>query len=109
MSDEVALDLLWIDEVRRPELARELLTGGIQIDADDHVGAHHSRALHDVESYTSQAKDHDVGASLDFGGVDHRTDASGHAAADVTDLLERCVLADFRDGNFRQHGEVGKG
>ena len=36
-------------------------------------------------------------------------DAGGDAAADVADLVEGRVLAHFRDGDLRQHGEVGEG
>ena len=39
----------------------------------------------------------------------HRADAGGDAAADVADLVERRVLADFRDRDLRQHGEIGEG
>ena len=39
----------------------------------------------------------------------HRADAGGDAAADVADLVERRVLADFRHRDLRQHGEIGEG
>src|SRR5262249_37966922 len=39
-------------------------------------------------------------------GVDHRADAGSHAAADVADLVERRVLADFRHRDLWQHGEI---
>jgi hypothetical protein len=46
------------------------------------------------------------GAGFDLGGVEHRADAGGDAAADVADLVERRVLADFRHRDLRQHREV---
>ena len=39
----------------------------------------------------------------------HRADAGGDAAADVADLVERRVLADLRDRDLGQHGEVREG
>ena len=44
-----------------------------------------------------------------FGGIDHRADAGRHTAADVAARVEGRVLADLRDGDLRQHGEVRKG
>jgi hypothetical protein len=41
-----------------------------------------------------------------FGGVDHRADAGRHPAADVADLVERRVLADFGERDLRQHREI---
>src|SRR5688572_5189870 len=84
-----------VDEMRKTELARERFALRIEVDADDHVGAHHACALHHVEPDTTQAEDHDICARLHLGGVDHRADSSGHAAADVADLVERRVLADL--------------
>jgi hypothetical protein len=57
----------------------------------------------------AQAEHHDVGARLNLGGVDHCADARRHAAADVADLVERCVGANFRQRNLGQHGEVREG
>src|SRR5271156_4663633 len=42
--------LLGIDEVRHAEFLRQLPAPRIDIDADDHVGAHHAGALDDVQS-----------------------------------------------------------
>ena len=71
-------------------------------------GADHARALHHVEPDAAEAEHHHVGARLDLGGVDHRADAGGHAAADVADLVERRVLADLRHRDLGQHGVVGE-
>ena len=81
----------------------------VEVDADDHVGADHARALDHVEADAAEPEHDDVGAGLDLGGVDHRADAGGHAAADVADLVERRVLADLGDRDLRQHGVVGEG
>ena len=92
--------------MRQAELARERLARRVDVDADDHVGAGHARALHDVEADAAEAEHDDVGAGLDLRRVDHRADAGRHAAADVADLVERRVLADLRDRDLRQHGVV---
>ena len=62
MRDEIALDVLRIDEVRQAELARQRLARRIDVDADDHVGAGHARALHHVEPDAAEPEHHDVGA-----------------------------------------------
>ena len=92
-----------------PKRSRHRLAGRIEIDADDLVGADHARALDHVEADAAQAEHDDIGARLDLGGVDHRADAGGHAAADVADLVERRVLADLGQRDLRQHGVVGEG
>ena len=85
------------------------MTAPIPVDADDLVGSGHARALDDIEADTAESKHHHIGARLDLGGVDDRADAGGDAAADVADLVERRVLADFRDRDLRQHGVIRKG
>ena len=80
----------------------------VDVDADDLVGARHARALDDVQADAAEAEHDDVRARLDLRGVDDRADAGGHAAADVAHLLERRVLADFRQRDLRQHGVVGE-
>ena len=91
------------------ELARKRLAPRVEVDADDHVGAGDARALNDIEPDPAQTEHDDVRSGLDFGGVDHGTDAGRHAAADVADLLERCVLRIFATAISGKHGEVGKG
>ena len=81
----------------------------IEIDADDLVGAGHARALDDIEADAAEPEHRDIGARPDFRGVDHGADAGGDAAADVANLVERRVLADFRERDFRQHGEIREG
>ena len=89
----------------------EPLTPGlllVDVDADDHVGADKAQALDDVEPDAAQPEDDGRCAGLDLGRVDHGADAGRDAAADVADLVERRVLADFRDGDLRQHRVVSR-
>ena len=109
IGDEVALDLVRVDEMGHAEFLGQCPLAGVEIDADDHVGADHAAALHDIEPDAAEAEDHDIGAGLDLGGVDHRANAGGDAAADVADLVERRVLADFRDRDLGQYREVREG
>src|SRR6185437_15530824 len=106
--DQIPAHLLGVDEVRHAETLGKRLAPCVQIDADDLVGAHHVRPLNDVESDAAQAEYDHIGARLDFRGVDDRTDTGGHSAADVTDLLERRILADLGEGDLRQHRVVGE-
>ena len=82
---------------------------GIEVDADDLVGADHAGALDHVEADAAEAEHHDIGAGPDLGGVDHRADAGRDAAADVADLVEGRVLAHLGERDLGQHGEVREG
>ena len=106
LHDLVVAHFLRVDEMRHAELLGHGALGGIDVDADDLVGAHHLRALDHVQADAAQAEHDDVGARLDLGGVDHRADAGGDAAADVADLVEGRVLADLRQRDLRQHRVV---
>ena len=103
MRNDIAVDLLRIDEMRHAESPRHGLAFRIDVDADDHIGAHHLRALNDIEPNAAKPEDDDIGARFHLGRIDHRADARRHAAADVADLVERRVLADLRQRDFRQH------
>lgn len=81
----------------------------VDVDTDDHVGAGQPQALQHVEADAAEPEHDRLGALLDLGGVDHGADAGGDAAADVADPVERRVLADLRDRDFRQRGVVRKG
>src|SRR5256885_8741041 len=72
VRDQLGAGFFRIDEMRDAEFLGERLARRIGIHADDHAGAGHARALHDVESDAAQAEYHDVRARLDLGGVDHR-------------------------------------
>jgi hypothetical protein len=50
----------------------------------------------------TQTLSDDVEACLDIGRADHRADANRHAATDVAALVERRMLADLRNCDFRQ-------
>ena len=109
IGHKVALDLLRVDEVGHAEALGARRLGGVDIDADDHVGAGKARALDDGEADAAEPEHHDIGARLDPGRVEHRAQARGDAAADQADLVERRVLADLRRGDLRHHRVVGEG
>jgi hypothetical protein len=95
-----------VDEVGHAELAAPLLALGIDVDADDHPGAHHPQALDNVEADAAQAEDDAVGARLHIGRVDHRAHAGGDAAAHVAGAVEWRVLADLGHRDLGQDGVV---
>src|SRR5688572_27744841 len=66
---------LRVDEVGQAELARQRLARGVEVDADDHVGAGDARALHYVEPDAAQTENRHLGPGLDLGGIDHRANA----------------------------------
>src|ERR1700736_788778 len=49
MLDDIAIDLLWVDEMRHAEAAAPFFLGIVDIDADDFVGTDHPGALDDIE------------------------------------------------------------
>ena len=108
MLDDIAVHLLRIDEMGHAEAAAPFILGVVDVDADDLVGADHFRALDHVEADAAKPEHHDIRSRRDLGGVDHGADPGGDAAADVAALVERRVLADLCDRDFRQHGEIGK-
>src|SRR5713101_6783695 len=108
VRDQLSAGFFRIDEMRDAELLGERLARRIGIHADDHIGAGHARALNHVEPDAPEAEYHDVRARLDLGGVDHRADAGGHAAADVAHLVEGRVLADLGERDLGDHGVVGE-
>src|SRR5271168_2940723 len=73
----VATDFIGIDEMRHAEFLRHLGFGGIEIDADDLVGTHHSRTLDDVEADAAQAEHGHIGAGPNFCGVNDCADPGG--------------------------------
>src|ERR1051325_9579189 len=106
IGDEIALNLLRIDEMRHAELFGERAAPRVDVDPDDHVGADHAAALYDIEPDAAQAEDDNARSRLDLGGVDDGPDPGRDAAADIADLVERRVVPNFRDRDLRQHGEV---
>src|SRR6202163_2075427 len=91
------------------ELARERFARRVEVDTDNHVGAGHAGALDDIEPDAAEPEHYDIGSRLDLGGVDHRADACSDAATDVADLVEGCIVANLRQGDFGEDGEVGEG
>jgi len=82
--------------------ARPKPTVGIEVDADDHLGADEAAPLDDVQANAAETEYNAFGAGFDLCGIDHGADPGRDAAADVTHLIERRVLADFRDRDFGQ-------
>src|SRR5262245_2983780 len=109
VGHKLAADLLRIDEVGHAEALAPFLLARIEVDADDHVGAGQPQALDHVEADAAEPEHDAFRSRLDLGGVEHRADAGGDAAADVADLVERRVLADFRYRDLRQHGVIREG
>jgi hypothetical protein len=68
MGDQVALHVLWVDEVGQAEFAGERLTRWVEVHADDHVGTDHAGALDHVQPDAAQAEDHDIGSGLHLRG-----------------------------------------
>src|SRR5262245_54151595 len=108
LHDLVAADLVGIYKVGHAKFLGHGALGRICVDADDLVGADHARALDHVQANAAKAKYGNVRAWPDLGSVDDGAHPCRHAAADVTDLVERCVFANPRERNLRQHGEVRK-
>src|SRR6516162_2160924 len=106
MRDQVAPDLLRIDEMRHAEPLAPLLLGVVDVDPDDHVRPGEAQPLDDVETDAAEPEYHSLRARLDLGGVEHRADAGGDAAADVAHLVEWSVLANSGNRDFRQHREI---
>src|SRR5262249_2310720 len=108
VRDQIAANLFRIDEVRHAEALAPLLLAVVDVDADDHAGAGKPQPLADVEADAAEPEHDALRARLPLGGIEDSADASGDAAANVTDLVERSVLANFGDGNLGQHREVRK-
>jgi hypothetical protein len=65
--DEIGLTtspsiFLRVDEMGHAELLAPGLVVGVDVDADDHVGAGHFQALDHVQADAAQAEDHGLGA-----------------------------------------------
>ena len=95
-----------IDEVRHAELLRQGAFARIDVDTDDAVRADDTRALYHVEADAAEPENGDVRSRFHLGGIHHRPEAGGHAAADVADLVEGRIFPNLRDGDLRQHREI---
>src|SRR5205814_231034 len=113
VRNQVAADVARIHEVRHAESFGERAPTRVQVDADDLLGAHEPRALHDVEADAAEAEYDDARSRLDLRGVDHGANARRDAATDVADLVERRVRSDlgkrdFRYDRMRREGQIGR-
>ena len=106
---QIALNFLRVDKMGHAITFTQLLTGRIDINANDHVGTDHAGALHNVEANTTKAEYDNVTSRLNFRCVDHCTDTSGHPASNVTNFVERRVFAYFRNRDFRHHAVFAEG
>src|SRR5262252_8659983 len=106
VRDQIATNLFRIDEVGHAEALAPLLLGVVEVDADDHVGAGEPQPLDDVEADAAEPEHDALRAWFHLGGIENGADAGGDAAADVTNLVERSVLANLGDRDLGQHGEI---
>src|SRR5690606_14265513 len=109
LADEVTLDLFRIHEMRHAELTAERLTLRIDVNADNHVGTHHARALNDVEANAAKTEHHNICARLDACRENDSTNARRHAATNVANLVKGRVLAHLGKRNLGQHRVIGEG
>src|SRR5579864_735978 len=109
MLHDVTAHLFRVDKGGHSELAAPFFLGVVDIDADDPVSADQPCTLNDIQSDAAKPEHDDICSGRDLGCVYHRADASRDAAADIAALIEGSVLANFRDRDFGQHGEIGKG
>jgi hypothetical protein len=103
------VDFVRIDEVGHAELARHGFAAGVEVDTDDLVGADHLGGLDHVEADAAEPEHHHVGTGFHLGGEQHGAHASGHATADVADLVEGRVIADLGQGDLGHHDVVREG
>jgi hypothetical protein len=68
IGNDIAADLLRIDEMRHAEAFAPRLLLRVGVDADDHVGAGEPAALDDVEADAAEPEHHALGAGLALGG-----------------------------------------
>jgi hypothetical protein len=109
VGDDVAVELLRVDEMGHAEALAPFLFRVVDVDADDHVGADEPQPLDDVEADPAKSEHHAFGAGFHLGRVDDRADTGRHAAPDVADLVEGRVLADPCNRDLREHRVVRKG
>ena len=107
--DQRAVDLARVDEVGRAERLGHLELVRVEVDGEDAAGLGHHRALDARQADAAEAEHGDGGAGLDLGGVEHRADAGGDAAAEQADFIQRRRRVDLGERDFRHHGVFGKG
>ena len=103
---EIAPHLLRIHEVRHAELSASASRPGLRSTPTIMLAPTMRAPWITLRPMPPRPKTTTLAPGSHLGGVDHRADAGGDAAADVADLVERRVLADLRDRDLRQHREV---
>ncbi len=98
-----------IHKVRHAKRLGHLALAWVDVHAHDHVGTSDACALHDVESNAAKTKNDHVVTRPNIGRIKDSTDTCGHAAADVTNLIEGRILTNLGERNLRNHGVIGKG
>src|SRR5215471_11668273 len=90
-------DIFWIHELSRAHFASDRLLRVVSVNADDGFRAGEFRALDDIETDASEAKDNHRASRFNLRRKQCRTESRCRATTDVTNSIERCVLANFRD------------
>src|SRR5690606_13610417 len=98
-----------VDAVGGAELLGHLEFLGIDVDADDAASLRLDRAQDGGQTHATQTEHGNRRARLDLRVVEYRTHAGGDATAQQTDFLQRRVLGDLGDRDFRQHRVFGEG
>src|SRR3546814_4042508 len=80
MRNDIVGDLLRVNEMGHAELAPPFFSVGIDIDADDHIGARHLRALKHVEADAAETENDNIVAGTDLRRVPDGADATGDTA-----------------------------
>src|SRR5262249_52042441 len=75
VRNQIAADLLRIDEVGHAEALAPLLLGVVDIDADDHVRAGEPQSLDDIEADAAEPEHDALRAGFHLGGIEDRADA----------------------------------
>ena len=87
-----------VDHVGGAEMLGHVELRALDVDRDDAPGAGDGGAVDGRQADAAAADHRHRAADLDLGGVDHRAEAGGDAAADQRGPVERHVVADFDQG-----------
>ena len=109
MRDQIARHFRRVHEIGHAETGGHIKLAVVQVHANDLISPGKPQALDHVQPDPAQTKDNRAAADLDLGGVDDSADARGDTAANIADLVERRILADLGQRDFRQNGVIGKG
>ena len=106
MANQIITMISRVDEMGHAKTFAPCLLFIVQIDADNHIRTNHPKTLDDIQPDAAQPENNSVASGFGFGRIDDRPDAGRDPAADIADLVKRCVRVDLGKGNFRQNGEV---